>query len=105
MSRLQEVEVSSGVDESQPRILLQGNLVVAIVHCLMESGVNKFDDLSGASEPAKFYRKTLIDSTLCTEQNVNVHSKYLNLQGCLEIWKTKCKAICYNDRPPTYESS
>ena len=55
--------------ESQPRILLQGTLVVAIVHCLMESGVNKFDDLSGASAPAKFHRKTLIDSTPCTEQN------------------------------------
>lgn len=31
----------------------KGTLVVAIVHCLMESGVNKFDDLSGASEAAK----------------------------------------------------
>ena len=40
----------------------------------MESGSNKFDDLSGASEPAKFDRKTLIDSTPCTEQNVNVQS-------------------------------
>lgn len=78
--------------------------MVAIVHCLMESGVNKFDDLSGASEPAKFDRKTLIDSTPCTEQNVNVHSKYLNLQGYLQIWKTKCKAICYNDQPPAYNT-
>ena len=40
----------------------------------MESGSNKFDDLSGASEPAKFDRKTLIDSTPCTEQDVNVQS-------------------------------
>lgn len=51
----------------------------------MESGLNKFDDLSGASEPAKFDRKTLIDSTPCTEQNFNVYLKYLNPQGYLEF--------------------
>ena len=95
--------MSPSVAESQPRILLQGTLVVAIVHCLMKFGVNKFDDLSGASAPAKFHRKTLIDNTPCTEQNVSVHSKHLNLQSCPEIWKTKCKAICYNDQPPAYE--
>ena len=93
LSRSQEVRVSSSANESRPRILLQGSLVFAIVHCLMESGVNKFDDLSGASGPAKFHRKTLIDSTPCTEQNVNVRSKCSNLQGYLEICKTKCKAI------------
>ena len=69
------------VKQSQSRILLQENLVVAIVrvHCLMESGLNKFDDLSGASEPAKFDRKTLIDSTLCTEENVNVQSRDIGI--------------------------
>ena len=54
----------------------------------MESGVNKLDDLSGASAPEKFDRKTLIDSTQCTEHNVKVHSKYH-----LEVWKTKCTII------------
>ena len=74
--------MSPSVAESQPRILLQGTLVVAIIHCLMKFGVNKFDDFSGASAPAKFHRKTLIDNTPCTEQNVSVHSKHLNLQSC-----------------------
>lgn len=88
-SRLQEDKASSRVYESQPRILLQGNSVVAIVrvHCLMESGLNKFDDLSGASEPAKFDRKTLIDSTPCTEQNVMSTPNTLHSQGYEEFWK------------------
>ena len=53
----------------------------------MESGLNKFDDLSGASGPAKFDRKTLIDSTPCTEQK-RLHplqiSESTGLPGILE---------------------
>lgn len=86
--------MSPSANESQPRILLEESLVFAIVHCLMESGVNKFDDLSGASGPAKFHRKTLIGSTPCTEQNVNVRSKYYSIR----IYKATSKSARRNAR-------